>query len=151
MYNIESLLKKLNNLNKQLEKVRVASPLDLGWQSGKFANVSRKWDELSKEKFKVISQINKLGYELGICKDCTCQLRCVSVSISCLNKIGEFVDYKHYLEWISFWWRRDCRKDRIIINSGLVVEKEYTNTSGECYRNLNEEEFNEIKISIPTF
>lgn len=66
MNTIQQLLKKLNKIEKQLEKVRGASPLSDGWQTKKLANKQRKWDELSKEKFEIINQLNKLNYEYNI-------------------------------------------------------------------------------------
>lgn len=64
MDNIKLLLKKLNRLEKQLKKVRGASPLSDGWQTQKLAKKQRKWDELGKEKLQVLIQLNELGYEL---------------------------------------------------------------------------------------
>lgn len=46
--NIITLLKRLNKIEKELEKVRGASPLSDGWQTQKYAKKSRKWDELAK-------------------------------------------------------------------------------------------------------
>ena len=66
MNTIKQLLKKLNKIEKQLEKVRGASPLLDGWQTQKLANKQRKWDELSKEKFEIIKKLNDLGYEYNI-------------------------------------------------------------------------------------
>lgn len=60
---IELLLKRLNNLENQLEKVRGASPLSDGWQTQRLAKKQRKWDELAKEKFQILIKLNELGYE----------------------------------------------------------------------------------------
>ena len=60
---IKQLLKKLNKIEKELEKVRGVSPLSDGWQTQKLAKKQRKWDELSKEKFEIIKQLNELNYE----------------------------------------------------------------------------------------
>jgi len=64
MDNIKLLLKKLNRIEKQLEKVRGVSPLSDGWQTQRLAKKQRKWDELGKEKLQVLIQLNELGYEL---------------------------------------------------------------------------------------
>ena len=63
---IKQLLKKLNKIEKELEKVRGASPLSDGWQTQRLANKQRKWDELSKEKFEIIKKLNELKYEYNI-------------------------------------------------------------------------------------
>lgn len=62
--NIMTLLKRLNKIEKELEKVRGASPLSDGWQTQRLAKKQRKWDELAKEKMQVLMQLNELGYEL---------------------------------------------------------------------------------------
>ena len=66
MDNIKLLLKKLNKIEIQLEKVRGASPLSDGWQTKKLAVKQRKWDELSKEKYEIIKKLNELGYDHNI-------------------------------------------------------------------------------------
>lgn len=66
MDNIKLLLKKLNRIEKQLEKVRGASPLSDGWQTQRLAKKQRKWDELGKEKLEILTQLNELGYDNSI-------------------------------------------------------------------------------------
>ena len=63
---IKQLLKKLNKIEKQLEKVRGASPLSDGWQTQRLAKKQRKWDELAQEKMKVLTQLNELEYDNNI-------------------------------------------------------------------------------------
>jgi predicted secreted hydrolase len=63
---IKQLLKKLSKIEKELEKVRGASPLSDGWQTQKLAKKQRKWDELSKEKFEIINKLTELNYEYNI-------------------------------------------------------------------------------------
>lgn len=60
---VNNLLKKLNRIEAQIEKVRGCSPLTHGWQTQRYAKASRKWDELSKEKHNTIKQINEIGYD----------------------------------------------------------------------------------------
>jgi len=55
METLKELSKKLNRIEKQLEKVRGCSPLTYGWQTSKYAKASRKWDELAKEKEIIIT------------------------------------------------------------------------------------------------
>jgi len=54
---IEKLKKKFQKIEQELEKVRGCSVLSHGWQTQKYAKASRKWDELSKEKFNIQKQI----------------------------------------------------------------------------------------------
>lgn len=61
---LKKLKNRLERIEKELEKVRGCSPLSHGWQTQRYAKASRKWDELSKEKFQIISKLNELGYEL---------------------------------------------------------------------------------------
>ena len=63
---IKQLLKKLSKIEKELEKVRGASPLSDGWQTQRLAKKQRKWDELGQEKMKVLIQLNELGYDYNI-------------------------------------------------------------------------------------
>lgn len=56
---IKQLLKKLNKIEKELEKVRGASPLSDGWQTQRLAKKQRKWDELAKEKINILIKINE--------------------------------------------------------------------------------------------
>lgn len=55
---IKQLLKKLNKVEKELEKVRGASPLSEGWQTQRLAKKQRKWDELSKEKYEILKKLD---------------------------------------------------------------------------------------------
>lgn len=57
MATLKELSKKLDRIEKQLEKVRGCSPLTHGWQTSRFAKASRKWDELAKEKSHIIDAI----------------------------------------------------------------------------------------------
>jgi hypothetical protein len=56
---IKQLLKKLNKIEKELQKVRGASPLSDGWQTQRLAKKQRKWDELAKEKINILIKINE--------------------------------------------------------------------------------------------
>jgi hypothetical protein len=64
MDNIKLLQKRLNKIEKELEKVRGASPLSDGWQTQILAKKQRKWDELAKEKFEISLKIIDLSYEI---------------------------------------------------------------------------------------
>ena len=64
MDNIKLLQKRLNKIEKELEKVRGASPLSDGWQTQRLAKKQRKWDELSKEKFELTIKLINLSYEI---------------------------------------------------------------------------------------
>jgi len=66
MTSLQKLKKQLEKVEKQLEKVRGASPLTDGWQTQRLANKQRKWDELSKEKFEIINELNKLNHDYNI-------------------------------------------------------------------------------------
>lgn len=55
------LKKRLNEIEKQLEKVRGCSPLTHGWQTQRFAKASRSWDILAQEKMKILEQIEIIG------------------------------------------------------------------------------------------
>lgn len=57
MDNIKKLQSRLNNIEKQLEKVRGCSPLTHGWQTQRYAKASRSWDILAQEKMKLIQLI----------------------------------------------------------------------------------------------
>lgn len=63
---IKQLLKKLSKIEKELEKVRGASPLSDGWQTQRLAKKQRKWDELGQQKMKVLTRLNELGYDNNI-------------------------------------------------------------------------------------
>jgi hypothetical protein len=59
MDNIKLLQRRLNRIEKQLEKVRGCSPLTHGWQTQKYAKASRKWDLLAKERMWLMLEIEK--------------------------------------------------------------------------------------------
>ena len=58
---------KLQKIEKELDKVRTSSFVD-GWQTQRHAKKSRKWDELAKEKFKILSDID--NFDLWIKNNC---------------------------------------------------------------------------------
>lgn len=64
-----------------------------------------------------------------------------------------FQNYKHYGDWILRKWRTDRDLDALIIKNELMIERGF-NFTGEPYRPLTEEEFNERHsqdfIKIPT-
>jgi len=60
--NVDILLSRLNKIELQLERVRGVSPLTDGWQTQRLAKKQRKWDELSKEKFNILTKLNELGH-----------------------------------------------------------------------------------------
>jgi hypothetical protein len=60
MDNTQSLQKRLLKIEKQLEKVRGCSPLTHGWQTRKYAQASRKWDELAKEKMRILQALGDI-------------------------------------------------------------------------------------------
>jgi ABC-type uncharacterized transport system ATPase subunit len=60
------LQKRLDKLEKQLEKVRGCSPLTHGWQTQRLAKASRSWDMLAQEKMRIknlIDEIEAKNYE----------------------------------------------------------------------------------------
>jgi hypothetical protein len=59
MKDLEKLKNKLSKLEKELDKVRTSSFID-GWQTQKHVRKSRKWDELSKDKFNILKAIDLL-------------------------------------------------------------------------------------------
>ena len=64
--NFMTLSQRLEKIEKQLEKVRGCSPLTHGWQTQKLAKAQRKWDELAKEKQRILIAIeeeNEKGLE----------------------------------------------------------------------------------------
>jgi len=65
---LQQLRRKLEKVEKELEKVRGCSPLTDGWQTQKFAKKSRKWDILSQEKQKLLVLIEdeQLRYGDGV-------------------------------------------------------------------------------------
>lgn len=54
-----TLSQRLNKIEKQLEKVSGCSPLTHGWQTQKLAKAQRKWDELAKEKQRLLKLIEE--------------------------------------------------------------------------------------------
>jgi allantoicase len=54
---IEKLKKRLEKIEKELDKCRTSSFVD-GWQTQRHAKKSRKWDVLAQQKMKLIQQIN---------------------------------------------------------------------------------------------
>jgi len=62
---LKKLQKKLNNTEKELEKVRGCSPLTDGWQTGRLAKKQRKWDELAKQKMNLIQRIEDLTQRIN--------------------------------------------------------------------------------------
>ncbi len=56
---IEKLKKKLEKIEKQLDKCRTSTIQD-GWQTQRFAKKSRKWDFYAKEKMRLIQQIEEM-------------------------------------------------------------------------------------------
>ena len=62
---IEKLKKKLEKIEKQLDKCRTSTIQD-GWQTQKFAKKSRKWDFYAKEKMKLIQQIEDMEVNNGL-------------------------------------------------------------------------------------
>lgn len=56
---IEKLKKRLEKVEKELDKCRTSSFVD-GWQTQKHAQKARKWDILAQEKMKLIQQIDEL-------------------------------------------------------------------------------------------
>lgn len=56
---IEKLKKKLEKIEKELDKCRTSSFID-GWQTQKHAHKAHKWDVLAQEKMKIIQQINDI-------------------------------------------------------------------------------------------
>ena len=56
---IEELKKRLEKIEKELDKCRTSSFVD-GWQTQRHAKKARKWDVLAQEKMKLIQQINDI-------------------------------------------------------------------------------------------
>lgn len=54
-----TLSQRLEKIEKQLQKVRGCSPLTHGWQTQKLAKAQRKWDELAKEKQRILRLIEE--------------------------------------------------------------------------------------------
>lgn len=65
---LQKLKRKLEKVEKELEKVRGCSPLTDGWQTQRYAKKSRKWDMLAKEKHELLIKIEdeELKYGDGI-------------------------------------------------------------------------------------
>lgn len=55
------LRKRLEKIEKEIEKVRGCNPMDDGWQTQRYAKKSRKWDKLSEEKMKILEQLDGAG------------------------------------------------------------------------------------------
>ncbi len=55
----QQIQKRLDKIEKELEKVRGCSPLTDGWQTQKYAKKSRKWDMLAKEKFELQAKLEE--------------------------------------------------------------------------------------------
>jgi len=53
---IEKLKKRLEKIEKELDKCRTSSFVD-GWQTQRHAKKARKWDYFAQEKMKLIQQI----------------------------------------------------------------------------------------------
>jgi hypothetical protein len=67
METTQELSKQLNRIEKQLEKVRGVSPLTHGWQTSRYAKAARKWDELAKEKDRLLEALySHPDYEDGM-------------------------------------------------------------------------------------
>lgn len=66
--------KKLQKIERQLEKVRGCSPISHGWQTQRYAKASRKWDVLAEEKRRIIKQIQDNCN--GFCECCAGQVDC---------------------------------------------------------------------------
>lgn len=56
---IERLKKRLEKIEKELDKCRTSSFVD-GWQTQRHAKKARKWDVLAQKKMKLIQQINDI-------------------------------------------------------------------------------------------
>jgi allantoicase len=54
---IEKLKKRLEKIEKELDKCRTSSFVD-GWQTQRHAKKARKWDVLAQQKMKLIQQID---------------------------------------------------------------------------------------------
>ena len=54
------LEKKLQKIEKELDKVRTSSFVD-GWQTQRHAKKSRKWDVLAQEKFKLQQSLDTIN------------------------------------------------------------------------------------------
>ncbi len=54
-----------------------------------------------------------------------------------------FQNYEHYANWISNNWEsKSTELDKLILEYGLLIEKEY-NCTGQTHRALTKKEFNE--------
>lgn len=58
MDNIKSLRKKLDKIEKELDKCRTSTLQD-GWQTMRYAKKARKWDYYAQEKMKLLQQIEE--------------------------------------------------------------------------------------------
>lgn len=59
---LKKLNKRLKIIEKELDKNRTSSFVD-GWQTQGYARKARKWDELAKEKFRILQKIDELQNE----------------------------------------------------------------------------------------
>ena len=56
---LQKLKRKLENIEKELDKCRTSSFID-GWQTQRHAKKARKWDYYAQEKMKLIQQIEDI-------------------------------------------------------------------------------------------
>lgn len=54
-----TLSQRLEKIEKELEKVRGCSPLTDGFGTMRYAKKSRKWDQLAKEKMRILKMIEE--------------------------------------------------------------------------------------------
>lgn len=60
MSDLDKLKKRLQKVEKELEKVRWCSPLTHGWQTQRLAKADRAWDILAQERMNLINQIEDI-------------------------------------------------------------------------------------------
>ena len=53
----QKLEKRLEKVQKEIDKLGIVSTLELGWQTQRFAKASRKLDYLSMEKIEILKQL----------------------------------------------------------------------------------------------
>lgn len=58
---IQRIKKRLQTIEKELEKVRDYSVQNDGWQTQRFSKKSRKYDYLALEKFELQKKLNEYG------------------------------------------------------------------------------------------
>jgi hypothetical protein len=56
----QKLEKRLEKVQKEIDKLGIVSTLELGWQTQRFARASRKLDYLSMEKIEILKQLEEL-------------------------------------------------------------------------------------------